>query len=1102
MIDNESEELNELIGDELSHAQQISGNSVEERLKHLHKAQELLLYRDGSGSLLDNFLDEMLEFALENDVKIRCFVATFIDKACRKDCDIMKKAVVTLSYLLEANADRGVSVVKKVIQVCCQLYSLILKWACNSRSVDVERCWEAFSVIKGRIMRNIDSDNEGIRTQTIKFLEAVVLAQSLKTEESEKGRGDNNLMCLNEISRQHRFISYRKMESEAQLNFNSLLEQLASPHISSLNLLTCLSCVCSVAQQRPQFMPRVIAALESLHVNLPPTLAMNQVKSVRKELKMHLLRFLRHPTSVPHHQRLTTLLTELGAGQSEIMRALPATSELRRKASQRHIDSSEEPDKKRQKKDDGGDIGAGVDDSKSQVAINITAQFVYERLTPSVATDLVMVSLMALPDEIPAAFQDNYIPVSAAGTESQIRNLSVLIATQMTSMELGPGIEKVRAERQQLLSARKANKTDGASVLSAAHDTVSSSAANDKSQGSQSAALLSKAKPKIQFGLLSITREFESPDDLNLTFLTFRRILANEKRSIQGGFGVAQQKLLVRLVTRFQYESVTGLEDLMIEHIIQDQKARTELALLWIAELYSQLRGFTVCRTSYTDDGQLSEDQRYERYDSVLCKILESLHKQGGHKETLFHKILLEAPLLTPHALDWLRTACLDEGFSAFGMTTLRELILTRTRQRFELLSLLLDFSYSSRNDVRFESVEIAKELYQISYVRKDVRDYLVNSLEHFNEPVPPLHICANLAEEAAPQWNDLTIRTSLNLFLSILPLDHPLIHNLAKTYATASNDIKRVILRAIDSAVKTIGATSNELLDMIEKCPPGAETLAARIVHLLTERSAVNYFVFLCCFLKVLRIRASGFRNPPTHELVERIIALYNQGRTDVRSMIPVLSGLEKDQILKILPNFILNAVNQKSIPSVFHKLLAGKNIKTGQHPMGASELLVAVHRIKATNTEETNLLLQNIELLLNQLSHSKEAIASAIDTLIDDTELPVTVFHTVARTHESYPVLGGFISNVIIKIVQKQPWKYDGSLWQHFVRCAIATIPHSYMALLTGLSKEEFMDFIKEAGEDRTMIIKRLRDYIPTMSVHQQKKIDRGVRDVILGN
>ena len=45
------------------------------------QAQELLLHHDVSGSLLDNFLDEMLEFAAENDVKIRCFVAAFIEKA-------------------------------------------------------------------------------------------------------------------------------------------------------------------------------------------------------------------------------------------------------------------------------------------------------------------------------------------------------------------------------------------------------------------------------------------------------------------------------------------------------------------------------------------------------------------------------------------------------------------------------------------------------------------------------------------------------------------------------------------------------------------------------------------------------------------------------------------------------------------------------------------------------------------------------------------------------------------------------------------------------------------------------------------------------------
>lgn len=50
---------------------------------------------------------------------------------------------------------------------------------------------------------------------------------------------------------------------------------------------------------------------------------------------------------------------------------------------------------------------------------------------------------------MPAAFQSSYTPIAAAGTESQIRHLSRMIATQLTSMELGPGVEKVRTENQQ-----------------------------------------------------------------------------------------------------------------------------------------------------------------------------------------------------------------------------------------------------------------------------------------------------------------------------------------------------------------------------------------------------------------------------------------------------------------------------------------------------------------------------------------------------------------------------------------------------------------------------------------------------------------------------
>jgi hypothetical protein len=75
--------------------------------------------------------------------------------------------------------------------------------------------------------------------------------------------------------------------------------------------------------------------------------------------------------------------------------------------------------------------------------------------------------------------------------------------------------------------------------------------------------------------------------------------------------------------------------------------------------------------------------------------------------------------------------------------------------------------------------------------------------------------------------------------------------------------------------AIKAIGMHSPDLLDMIENCPEsktpakGAETLVARIVSLLTERET------------------------PTRELVDCVRLLHKTRNTDVRSLIPILSGL-----------------------------------------------------------------------------------------------------------------------------------------------------------------------------------------------------------------
>lgn len=90
-----------------------------------------------------------------------------------------------------------------------------------------------------------------------KFLETLILCQTAKTEYSEVVKNQFE-MSLDEITRDHTYISYRNLASEATISIESLLNELASSHISSLNLLTVISCVCNIARQRPENFSQVI----------------------------------------------------------------------------------------------------------------------------------------------------------------------------------------------------------------------------------------------------------------------------------------------------------------------------------------------------------------------------------------------------------------------------------------------------------------------------------------------------------------------------------------------------------------------------------------------------------------------------------------------------------------------------------------------------------------------------------------------------------------------------------------------------------------------------------------------------------------------------
>jgi Symplekin tight junction protein C terminal len=94
----------------------------------------------------------------------------------------------------------------------------------------------------------------------------------------------------------------------------------------------------------------------------------------------------------------------------------------------------------------------------------------------------------------------------------------------------------------------------------------------------------------------------------------------------------------------------------------------------------------------------------------------------------------------------------------------------------------------------------------------------------------------------------------------------------------------------------------------------------------------------------------------------------LHKSRNTDVRSLIPILTGLAKEELLTLIPRFVLSATNGKSVPVFFKKLLFGRSkcwrvlctriflslrqlhsdINTHETLLTPVELLVELHRIR----------------------------------------------------------------------------------------------------------------------------------------------------------
>jgi len=1059
----------------LNNAQMNSGDNS--KLENLKIVQEIVIHQDPD--LLDNFLDEILAFQTDRSQEVRKFVVAFIEEACKKDAEVLPKVITNLQMML---TDRSVAVQKRAIQAVTVLYRSTLRWLSLQAGVGItdrmEAAWTLVNNIKEGIVQLLDSDNDGVRTLTLKFMEMIVLTQTHREAESAVKEND---FCLDDVPFGLKLARPRKLEEDARRVFDEMIKYHGSAHISSANLMTCMGCIANIAKLRPEFMSKVITTLEMLHANLPPTLAKSQVSSVRKQLKNQLLTLLKHNTAAEHYfTNITTLLTDLGASREEVMKAMPQYEEMKRRARKKEREAAkaaaraeeeatqakrqeidiadDEEDDDEEEEEGGAPAPARRSLERLESAVDITEKFVYEHMkNPAFAAELVMMSMHKLPQEIPPLFNNTYTPIAAAGTETQVRHVSRLLATQLTNVGLGPGIQEEK-HRQRLRQHKQALQDDqDMEPVKPLGMMPGEDLAPVKLTPAGLTSRPGRKGPALK--LSDITRPLSESTKKSMILDAFRRMLKSEKAAAVGGIPLMRSKIITSLAASFSPD-VRGV---LLDFIFEDLNGRVDMAFGWLYEEYCFYQGFNRNANLFNRrPGDVTS------YSDILCSLISGLNLRSGVSTTdrdhILRRLYLESPIITGEAISLLKQFCQEPGRALACVSLMKDLVLKRPVKQLNFLNSILEFCSHEESEVRETALGTVLSLYERGELASIIEEYSVMFLKFLLLGRPPDMLFGEDRgrPEVVTTWTDEIIKVCLHLYIALLPKCKRLLASLAEVYVGTSGDIKRTILRIIDTPIREIGMESSELLSLVENCPKGSETLITRIIHILTEKAT------------------------PSPELVDKVRELYAHRVADVRFLIPVLTGLSRQEVTAALPKLI--KLNPVVVKEVFNRLL-GVNTSGVSGSMSPADLLIALHNIDTAKCDMKTVMLATGICFKEKSVYTMEVLTIVLQQLMEQKDIPTLLMRTVIQSVALYPPLIGFTMNILQRLIVKQVWKHK-TVWDGFIKCCQRTKPQSFTILLQ-LPPAQLRLLLRSAEDLRDPLLIHVQNFTESQRQHVSRDI-----------
>ncbi|KAI0766933.1 Symplekin tight junction protein C terminal-domain-containing protein [Trametes elegans] len=550
------------------------------------------------------------------------------------------------------------------------------------------------------------------------------------------------------------------------------------------------------------------------------------------------------------------------------------------------------------------------------------------------------------------------------------------------------------------------------------------------------------------------------------------------------------------------YERQDRLRHALCDYIMADFSGRVRLATTWMNEEW------------YNDRIRRHQDREWQpNYETWLNQIVAAYQTHADGKDRTFSRFLLDLPQVPQDILTLLRESCVEPDRRQMGFAALREFVSQRPSLRAEAMNMLLELTTHPDKITRGAAINTVKRWIPDGQPMADmIRDFALQLLRRLQsrpkapeqeqtqtkmngtDAEQPKETDQKEAKPQSPKANgdadgDAAVEGSdqdenmedgqlppeeiiqtpyLPEQLDIPAIDSQILQHVELLFALSTKvpefldeifaayggmdvSVQETIQKLITPLIRALGHSHGKLLTLLRTFPPGAESLALRVLTIFTEHGR------------------------PSAQLVALVKSLVNERDLDARFLIPIIAEMDKADILRHLPRIvsILNGTPEpknlvRSVfssivttpPETFGKVTSNLPRVRQSELLTPAELMVLLHQSEKEIGLKSAIEAIGICFSMTEIFRS-EILAVVMNQLVDEPNLPTLFLRTVIQAVTTYRSLVPFVSSTLLsRLITKKIWT-NPPLWEGFIRLAKLIAPASFGALLQ-LPKDQLRELV----------------------------------------